>query len=95
MVQLEFDKQVVLFAFLSLLIHLNFMQVCLHVKMLVPTSAAWMIHLMERKLLWLSWNLFYLKHTSHSDGLELHRKFKTIAFLPCLFVYIWFFFVRI
>lgn len=28
MVQLESDKQVVLFAFLSLLIHLNFLRVC-------------------------------------------------------------------
>lgn len=63
MVQLESDKQVLLFAFLSLLIRLNFMQACLHVKVLVPKSAGWMAHLMERKLLWPSWNIFTLKHT--------------------------------
>lgn len=49
MVQLESDKQVLLFAFLSLLIRLNFVRVCLHVKVLGPTSAARMAHLMETK----------------------------------------------
>lgn len=63
MVQLESDKQVLLFAFVSLLMHLNLVRACLHVKVLVPKSAAWMAHLMERKLLWPSWNLFNLKHT--------------------------------
>lgn len=68
MVQLASDKQVVLFVFLSLLIHLNLVQVGLHVKMLGPTSAAW-THLMEGKLLWLIFLFFFfnLKHKLTSE----------------------------